>query len=297
MIIICLIFVLFIYTLVKSILYMIVSKYGKFSYDGLSIAGFSYDSKDDLFYSTRNAWQKNFGYTHLYDVCAPLFRMIMDTEPVRFFYNGKHWLITFWKGQYGITTGAEIGVYSTKESIINNKTVYLPVEENEMLDMSFILYKNNIRIMKIDAKHWWLAAFKLGMFSNPKELSMDINITFPNEEMLNAFLSAFKKLGYKDKHYKVIDTTFIFNYKKPRTSKVWTRGVISDYIIQLLNKKNVNLYNKYLIDYLDNNKIDDSENEHDYILVSKFIPEIFKTDNQRKENNVVFEDKRGDYFE
>lgn len=298
MLILCLVFTVFIYALVKSVLYYVVKKRGKFSYDGLSIAGFSYNSEDDLFYSTRNAWQKNFGYSHLYDVCAPLFRMIIDTEPVHFYYDHKHWLITFWKGQYGITTGAEIGVYSTKENVIDANTVYLPVDDLEMLDMSFILYKNKERIMCVREKHWWLAAFKLGMFSNPKDLKMDINITFPNEEMLHEFLKSFKKLGYKDKHYKVIDKTFVFCYIKPKSQKVWTRGIVSDYIVQALNKRNVNLYNKYLADYLDDNRIDDSKNTSgDYILVSEFVPEIFKSKNNSNKNNIVLESKRGEVNE
>mgnify|MGYP000621142798 CR=1 FL=1 len=28
-----------------------------------------------------------------------------------FDYQGKTWLLEFWKGQYGINTGAEIGIY------------------------------------------------------------------------------------------------------------------------------------------------------------------------------------------
>ena len=38
--------------------------------------------------------------------------MIIDCEPVRFYYGGKKWLIELWKGQYGMTTGCEIGVYT-----------------------------------------------------------------------------------------------------------------------------------------------------------------------------------------
>ena len=298
MIIICLICTTLLYVLVKIILFFITSKFGKFSYDGLNVAGFSYDSENDLFYSTRNAWQKNFGYSHMYDLGAPLFRMIIDTEPIKFSYNNKQWLITFWKGQYGITTGAEIGIYSTKQEKVDNKTIYLPVSEDEMLDMSFILYKNKKRIIKISAKHWWLAAFKLGMFSNPSELSMDINITFPNKEMLSAFLKSFKKLGYKEKHYKIIDNTFIFNYRKPKTKKVWTRFFLTDFITQSLNKKNVNLYNKYLLDYLDNNKHDDSGDNKNYILVSEFIPDFFKINSDSNiRNNIVFMSEHGDNYE
>lgn len=277
------------YIVVKFFLYFIVKKYGKFSYDGFSAAGFAYDSEKDIFYSTKNAWQKNFGYTHLYDVAAPLFRMIIDTEPIRFYYDNKNWLITFWKGQYGIVTGAEIGIYVTTQEKVNKKTIYLPVLDKEMLDMDLIFYKNGKMITRVHAKHWWLAVFKLGMFSNPKELTVDINITFPNRKMLEAFLDSFKKLRYKEKDYSVIDNTFCFNYIKPHTRKVWTRNIISDSITQHLNKKNVMRYNKYLDDFIDDNRIDDSKkiNNKKYILVKDFIPEILKNRIDEEKSNTI----------
>lgn len=109
------------FILFKIVTSILVKKIGKFSYDGISIMGFDYDSKKDAFYSTKDAWQKNFGYCHLYDVLAPEFRMIIDTEPIRFNYNNKNWLIAFWKGQYGIVTGAEIGIYNTIEKKLIKK--------------------------------------------------------------------------------------------------------------------------------------------------------------------------------
>lgn len=278
MIILCFIFIPIFYIIIKLILYFIVCKLGKFSYDGFSIAGFNYNSKKDVFYSTKNAWQKKFGYSHMYDVGAPIFRMIIDTEPIRFYYNNKNWLITFWKGQYGIVTGAEIGIYCTTEQRVNKKTIYLPANDNEMLNMSFVLLKNKNIIAKTAGKHWWLTVFKLGMFSKPKELVMDINMTFPNKQMLNAFLTSFKKLGYKDKDYKVIDNTFCFIFKKPKTHKVWTRNWLMDSIRQSFNHKNVNLYNKYLSDVIETNGIDDSKtNNKDLIMLKDLVPDVLKT--------------------
>lgn len=285
MIILYLLIIPSIFALIKIILYLIVRKYGKFSYDDFSAAGFAYNAEKDIFYSTKNAWQKNFGYTHLYDVLAPIFNMIIDTEPVRFYYNNKNWLITFWKGQYGIVTGAEVGIYCTKQKEVDKKTVYLPVDNNEMLDMDLILYENGEEITRVSTRHWWLAIFKLGMLSNPKELSMDVNITFPNAEMLEAFLKSFKKLGYKDKHFKVIDKTFCFKYTKPRANKVWTRTWISDGIRQFFNRKNSGLYNKYLLDLIDDNRVDDSKipSDRKLIMVNKFVPEVLKNPEENDE--------------
>lgn len=275
-----------IYVIIKLILYLIVKRYGKFSYDGFSAAGFAYDPEKDIFYSTKNAWQKNLGYTHLYDVLAPLVRMIIDTEPVRFYYNNKNWLITFWKGQYGIVTGAEVGVYCTSQEKVNKKTVYLPANDSEMLNMYVALYKKGKVVTTAQAKHWWLAIFKLGMFSKPKELSMDINITFPNYQMLQAFLDSFKKLGYKDKDFIIIENTFYFRYIKPRTRKVWTRMWLTDSIRQYYNRKNAELYNKYLVDFIDDNKIDDSKKIDDkkLIMVNELLPDLLKN---TKEDEIV----------
>lgn len=287
-----------IYIITRFILFIIVMHYGKFSYDGFSAAGFAYNSEKDIFYSTMNAWQKNFGYTHLYDVLAPVLRMIIDTEPIHFYYNNKNWLITFWKGQYGIVTGAEIGVYCTTEQKVNKRTIYLPASSSEMLNMYLILYKNDKVITKVNARHWWLAIFKLGVFSWPKELSMDLNLTFPDKDMLNAFLEAFIKLGYKSDDYKVIDNTFCFKYIKPRTRKVWTRTWLTDKIRQFFNRKNVELYNKYSKGIIDDNGIDDKNNTNKkLIIVNELLPDLIKNDDKdlsiinkiinKKENNIA----------
>lgn len=284
--------------LVRIILFLIVKRYGKISYDGFSAAGFAYNAEKDIFYSTMNAWQKNFGYTHLYDVMAPIFRMIIDTEPVRFYYNKKNWLITFWKGQYGIVTGAEVGIYCTKQQKVNKKTIYLPASSDEMLNMDLVLYKNGKVITKVTAKHWWLAIFKLGMFSKPKELSMDVNITFPNKQMLEAFLESFMKLGYDYEDFKVIDNTFCFKYTKPKTRKVWTRDFFIDAIRQFWNRKNVDLYNEYLEDLVDDNRIDESKNGNTKLIrVNELLPDLLKNTSEDSRNTEeiikdIFDDKK-----
>lgn len=239
------------YFFIKGILLLIVWRFGKISYEGFSAAGFKYDPYQNLFYSTKYAWQKSLGYTRFYDIMAPFGRMNLDTLPITFSYQDKNYLIVFWKGQYGIVTGAEIGIYGTFEQNITRKTIYQPITDEEMLLMQFTLYKNGKELLRIKNKHWWLAAFKLGLFSKPKELTMDLSITFPNKEMLSSFLDGFCKHGYTYRDYKVIDTTFYFVYQKPKAKKVWTKGWLIDTVNNYFNKKNVELYNKYLKDLVD----------------------------------------------
>ena len=127
---------------------------------------------------------------------------------------------------------------------------------------------------------------------------MDININFPNQKMLDAFLTAFKKLGYTSKDFIVIDNTFCFKYIKPRTKKVWTRTWLTDSIRQYFNCKNVELYNKYLDDLIDDNKIDDSKinTNKKIIILNDFIPRLLRNvpENQEisdKINKKIFSEK------
>ena len=270
-----------IYLPIKLMLVFLTNYFGKFTYENFNAVGFAYDKDKKFFYSTKNAWQREFGYCRTYDIASPLFQIIVDSEPVKFYYNNKNWLITFWKGQYGITTGAEIGIYSTKQTEINKKTLYLPIEKDEMLDMKFTLYKKDIKIAEAEEKHWWLAIFRMGMFTKPKDLTMYIEMTFPNEEMLNAFLKSFKRLKHKEKEYKVENNTFYFTYKKPKTRKVWTRMWLSDVIRQYINHKNVKLYDSYLADLFDDN---DNKKR---IELEKWVPNVLKN----KDENLFLSDK------
>lgn len=209
--------------------------------------------------------------------------MIIDTEPIRFYYNHKNWLITFWKGQYGIVTGAEIGVYCTKQQKVNKATIYFPVSNEEMLDMEFTLYRKNRKIATVKEKHWWLVIFKLGMFSWPKNLSMDIMITFPNVLMLKSFLDSFIQLGYTTKDFKIKDRTFSFYFTKPHTKQVNTRIWYKDWIRQFYNYKNVVLYNKTFLQLTDNNKIDDSKTsvKDNVIMINELLPSFIKNQSSK----------------
>lgn len=187
----------------------------------LKPAGFAYDRRTDTFYSLMDCWQRKMGYCRLYDEAAPGFNMIMHCEPVPFFYGGKRWLVELWKGQYGITTGGEIGVYNTTlEDVHSEKfigTFYESISDDERLPMAFVLRKNGKPIMRRKGLHWWLTGFKLGEFSPTHTLTMDARITFPDKAMCRAFADSLRGIGYQPHEFSVRGRTAVVHYTTPHT--------------------------------------------------------------------------------
>ena len=182
--------------------------------------GYNYYSRQDIFSSRLDAWQKDFGYGDVYDRGAPYFNMVFDSYPVYFDHDGKTWLIEFWKGQYGINTGAEIGIYHADRIIPESdyKTAWFScAEEGEMLDCSFQLCKCENECICNSERHWWLTAFLVGCFSKPSCLTMESCISFPNREMLCAFVDGLKRTGYPEDCIFVRGLTVCFVFHKDST--------------------------------------------------------------------------------
>lgn len=115
--------------------------------DSIRAAGFEYDNEQDIFYSVIDAWQYDYGYCRLYDEFSAPLSMIFDCDPIYFEYNNKNWLIEFWKGQYGICTGFEVGVYASEKNkdesneISGDDIFYNKISSEEFLDISFVAKK------------------------------------------------------------------------------------------------------------------------------------------------------------
>ncbi|MDE6420710.1 MAG: DUF4474 domain-containing protein, partial [Lachnospiraceae bacterium] len=44
-------------------------------------------------------------------------------------------------------------------------------------------------------RHWWLTAFRVGAYCEPRDLEVQVGINFPNTEMLQAFVRALREYG------------------------------------------------------------------------------------------------------
>jgi len=190
--------------------------------------GYCYHCNYGFFSSTLDAWQRKTGYTYLYDYMAPRFQMVFHSLPIYFNYNEKTWLIEFWKGQYGINTGAEIGIYHTDKIIPPEDyktTLFDCADDEEMLPCSFLLYNKTGDYVRISKKHWWLTAFLTGCFSKPSELCMKSSITFPNSEMLSAFIEGMYRAGYSPKDLQIcgLHISFVFCVPQEEETNLLTR--------------------------------------------------------------------------
>lgn len=85
-------------------------------------AGFSYDPTQDIIYSNLNNVQRFFGFAQEIDSMAafPLISQI-ECEPIIFTHDNKDYMIELWKGQYGLMTGAEVGIYYMPEANIQTE--------------------------------------------------------------------------------------------------------------------------------------------------------------------------------
>lgn len=216
--------------------------------ESLSLYGFLFDIRQDIVYSSMYPPQRKLGYCKLYDELAPSLNMIIDCEPIYFQYDGRRWLIEFWKGQYGMTTGGEVGVYVTdKEDVdipgVFSGTFYESVLDNELLKMKYTLNKEEKEIIKRQEKHWWLTGFDVGMFSKPEQLSLEIQITFPNYKMQRAFIIGLGYAGYTTNDVTIDNKTVKVLFKTPKTKQPqkYKKWVIS--YIQRLNRLYCSLFN------------------------------------------------------
>ncbi len=216
--------------------------------------GFAYDGRQDIFYSRADSWQRKYGYGRIYDEAAPAFNMIIDCEPIYFEYDEKKWLIEFWKGQYGITTGGEVGIYylpkeKQGENILHPRLVYECVEDADTLRIQTVLWKNGKQLYYRRGYHWWLTGFVLGEFSKPRELKMDIEITLKDIEMRDAFVKGLYEAGYRNGEVNVLGTTVWIHFTTPHTRQPLTRTRFITAVKQMENRRNCRLYHRVTKDY------------------------------------------------
>lgn len=191
--------------------------------------GFAYLPVQDIMTSTVDAWQREFGYRSLYDRAAVRFHMVIDCEPVYFNYDGRTWMIELWKGQYGLNTGGEIGIYRA-DSIVDSSrykaAAFKSVPDREMLPVYMKLRRKGCALFGVKKRHWWLTGFCVGEYSEPEELVMDACLLFPDEKMLQSFVRSLWRMGYRNEDVcickRMVHVIFdVPHSRQPRYQAAW----------------------------------------------------------------------------
>lgn len=197
--------------------------------------GFAYLPSQDILTSGLDAWQREFGYHALFDRTAPHFNMVFDCEPIYFDYQGRTWLIEFWKGQYGINTGGEIGVYYA-DSVVSPEryadTYFHSADDRHLIPLSMELYEHGRLLFAVRQCHWWLTGFCMGKYSEPKNLKMKISVTCPDEEMLCSLLKGLLRAGYEMNELEVCGLTVNLVFSVPRGRQLAGMGWCRTFLLR-----------------------------------------------------------------
>ena len=189
--------------------------------------GFTCDACGCIVQSTVDAWQREFGYCRAFDRTAVYFNMVFDCEPVYFDYDGKTWLIEFWKGQYGINTGGEIGIYHTDHVIpeeARGTAAFESALDAEMLPFGMTMYYKKNPVFSCEERHWWLTGFKVGVYAEPEDLELEVRLRFPDAGMRDAFLEGLAKAGYEREYTQVWGNRVSFTFAHPKSRQY--RGLL-----------------------------------------------------------------------
>ncbi len=186
----------------------------------LALAGYEYDPVQDIYYTHLNPWQRQMGFADIYDQAAPVTSMWYLTLKADFVYKNLLWRLQWWKGQYGILEGAELGVYT--KSPYDNSSFYKCAEDDQLLKMtmdfyhSWADYQAGKRLFtRLEQEHWWLTGFKFGMV-NPKDCVVRATLYAYDDEMADGIEAALQNLT--DGKNKLTGKGFV-PYKTGTTSK------------------------------------------------------------------------------
>lgn len=169
--------------------------------EALTAAGYAYDEEQQVYYSTLNPWQRHFGFGDIYDEAAAYANMKYTTFKADFSYDGLLWRLQWWKGQYGILEGAEMGVYTKDPE--SDSDFYDCASDDQLLEMSFEYYrnekdfkKNNRLFYRAEQEHWWLTGFKVGYVYNNDSSASVVKATLKafDSDMADGIESGLRRL-------------------------------------------------------------------------------------------------------
>ena len=173
---------------------------------GMFGSGYNFNIYEMMVYTTVDCWMRNFGFCVMYDILANSMPVSYSyiTRRFRFEYDGLEWMIQIWKGNYFISNGAEVGLYSRQPGSSIGSYYNCASEEQEIPMSLQVLVGDKVIVNRDLQKHWWISGFHL---SNrrylPSAMTLKSTIVMPDEEMRDAFTAAIDENVMGDVTYTV----------------------------------------------------------------------------------------------
>jgi len=162
---------------------------------GLLGSGLEFDLDNFVARLSPGNTNKQFGFNVFFDILSPLALMFLETMRFPFEYNGKEYMIQFWKGSYFlISNGGEISIY---ERHLGRRLQWDASDTNN-LAMTMQVYQKDQLFLDFGPYHtWWLGNFRFGSpfllpVLSPKKLRLTGAITFEDPGMRDAFWASFQ---------------------------------------------------------------------------------------------------------
>lgn len=167
----------------------------------VSIMGYDYDAKQDIFYTSLDNWQRQGNFVAHYDTAAHYINMNYKTIRIDFGpTEGYNWRMQLWKGEYGVFGGCEAGIYTADPD--KNAMLYTATDNDHMLQWESALYLSRDDFKNSKPwfyrewqSHWWLTGFKSGVV-NPEDIVMYLHVRMRSAQMANQFEEALISSGY-----------------------------------------------------------------------------------------------------
>ena len=157
-----------------------------------ALLGYLLDVEEGYLFTGRNIWQRNFGFSPIYDFISyvtPYF-MQYTTKRIRFDYGDKEWMIQLWKGRYFITNGGEVGIYTRPKGTPGS--FYQCASDEESLDMTLDVTHGDVDVLHMPKQHnWWISGYQFNDTTYPADsFRLVSTITMKEADMLSAFTAA-----------------------------------------------------------------------------------------------------------
>ncbi len=199
--------------------------------DILRLFGYEYDAEQNVYYTSLNAWQRNFGFAGIYDNAAAYTAMFYQTLKIDFEYEGLLWRLQWWKGQYGVLEGAEMGVYTKKPENVDFP-FYKCAEDENLLEMYFEYYQTaddynagRPLFVRYEQEHWWITGFKFGT-CNPEKNVLKAVLIARDKDMADGIEEGLKNVT--DKNGNVNGFVKYRPWHDIETSNFYTRTKMDD---------------------------------------------------------------------